>query len=203
MIRHFTDYRAYQSALKRLSRDLFPRAMADTLNSVGKAVHNRSIRNARGRFTLRNTYTVRSIRFSPAKVRSSGKVGYSQTGSISPYLPMQETGATVRARRRRIPIPTRAARTSGLKTKPVARRYRMNQIGRIGRGSKFFFIPLRKPGLFTRKGRRLIMIRDVSVRSYRLRPTHWHTDAVRKFGKRSVMEQVFVREAKKQLGHIR
>lgn len=203
MTRHYTDYRAYQAALKRLTRDGFPKAMAATLNVTGRAVNSRSIRNVRERFTLRNTYTVRSIRFSPAKVRSSGKVGYSQTGSISPYLPTQEAGATIRARRRKIAIPTRAARTSGLKTKPVARRYRMNQIGRVGRGSKFFFLPLRKPGLFTRKGKRLIMIRDVSVHSYRLRPTHWHTDAVRKFGKRSVMEQVFVREAKKQLGMIR
>jgi hypothetical protein len=145
---------------------------------------------------------VRSIRFSPAKVRSSGAVGYSQTGSISPYLPTQEAGATIRARRRKIAIPTKAARTSGLKTKPVARRYRMNQIGRVGQGSKFFFLPLRKPGLFTRKGKKLIMIRDISVRSYRLRPIHWHSDAVRKIT-RPLMEQVFVREAKKQLGLIR
>jgi hypothetical protein len=200
--RHFTDYRAYSAALKRMGRELFPKAMAETLNVAGKITTTRSERNVRERFTLRNTYTVRSIRFSPAKVRSSGAVGYSQTGSISPYLPTQEAGATIRARRRKIAIPTKAARTSGLKTKPVARRYRMNQIGRVGQGSKFFFLPLRKPGLFTRKGKKLIMIRDISVRSYRLRPIHWHSDAVRKIT-RPLMEQVFVREAKKQLGLIR
>jgi hypothetical protein len=203
MIRHFTDYRAYQAALKRLTHDGFPKAMAATINATAKATHNRSLRNVRERFTLRNTYTERSIRFSEARVKSRGHVGYAVTGSKSPYLPTQETGATIRASRRKIAIPTRAARTGGLKVKPVARRYRMNQIGRVGRGSKFFFIPLRKPGLFTRRDKKLVMIRDISVRSYRLRPTRWHGDAVRQFAKRSLIERVYIREAQKQLGMIR
>jgi len=203
MNRTFTSVRAYQRALQKYTKDGLPKAQAATINAVAKAAHNRSLRNVRERFTLRNRYTERSIRFSEARVRSSGRVGYAVTGSKSPYLPLQEKGGTVRARRRRIAIPTKAARTSGLKTKPVARRYRMNQIGPIGRGSKFFFLPTRKPGLYTRKGKRLIMIRDISIRSYRLRPTRWHSEAVSKFSKRSVMNAIFMREAKKQLGQIR
>lgn len=186
-----------------MSGEAFPKAMAATINTTAKAAHNRSLRNVRERFTIRNRYTERSIRFSGARVKSGGRFGYAITGSISPYMPLQETGGTVRARRQAIAIPTKAARTGGVKTGVVARRYRMDRIGRIGGGGKFFFLPTRKPGLYTRKRGKLIMIRDISISKYRLKPTRWHGDAVDQFAKRSIMEAVFEREAKKQLGHIK
>ena len=146
---------------------------------------------------------MRSLRFSPAKVRSSGQIGYAQVGTVSLYLPVQEMGGNIRARRRAIAIPTKAARTGGVKTGVVAMRYRMHKIGKIGKGGKFFFLPTRKPGLYTRKGKRLIMIRDVSVRSFKLKPTRWHRDAVQKFGKRSILEALYLREARKLVGMIK
>jgi len=203
MNHHYTNVKDYQRALKELTKTGFPTAMVDTTNIAARAVHTKGERNIRQKLTLRNQYTMRSLKFSPAKVRSSGEAGYAQTGSVSPYLPIQETGGTVRARRRKIAIPTKAARVGGVKTGVVARRYRMNRIGKVGPGNKFFFMNTRKPGLYTRKGKRLIMIRDVSISRYRLKPTHWHGDAVKQFGKRSLMEQVFIREAQKQLGMIK
>jgi len=203
MNRTFHNVRDYQRALDQLARDAFPKAMAATTNVTAKAVHSKSERNIKQKLTLRNPYTMRSLKLSLAKVRRSGEAGYAQVGSVSPYLPIQETGGTVRARRRAIAIPTKAARIGGVKTGVVAMRYRMRRIGKVGKGGKFFFLPTRKPGLYTRKGKRLIMIRDISVHRYRLKPTHWHGDAVKQFGKRSLMEQIFIREAQKQLGMIK
>jgi len=193
--------------LKKLQKALDPRryaeAGANAVNAMAKAVYSKSERNIRQKLTLRNQYTMRSLRFSPAKVRSSGQIGYAQVGTVSPYLPLQETGGTVRARRRKIAIPTKAARTGGAKSGVVAMRYRMHKIGKVGKGNKFFFMATRKPGLYTRKGKRLIMIRDVSISRYRLKPIHWHGDAVKQFGKRSILEALYLREARKQIGMIK
>jgi len=203
MEHHYINVKDYQRALKELTKTGFPTAMVATSNVTAKAVHSKSERNIKQKLTLRNPYTMRSLKLSLAKVRRSGEAGYAQVGSVSPYLPIQETGGTVRARRRAIAIPTKAARIGGVKTGVVAMRYRMRRIGKVGKGGKFFFLPTRKPGLYTRKGKRLIMIRDISVHRYRLKPTHWHGDAVKQFGKRSLMEQIFIREAQKQLGMIK
>lgn len=208
MNKHYTDYRAYQAALKRLTRDGFPKAMAATINTTAKAAHNRSLRNVRERFTLRNRYTERSIRFSEARVKSGGRVGYAVTGSKSPYLPTQETGGMIRARKRRIAIPTKQARVGGKKSGVVRRKYWMSRMGRLGKGGRFFILwpaggRLKKPGIFTREGKRLIFVRDLSSTGYRLQPTRWHGEAVGKFAKRQLMNAIFIREARKQLGMIR
>jgi hypothetical protein len=51
--------------------------------------------------------------------------------------------------------------------------------------------------------RKLIKVRLLHERSYRVRPTRWHSSAVKQFGKQILMQQVFNREAKKRLGIIR
>jgi len=66
-----------------------------------------------------------------------------------------------------------------------------------------FIAKMNKLGIYQRVGDRLFMVRDLSVKSYHLRRRPWHSDAVKQFAKRSLMEQVFVREAEKQLGMIR
>jgi len=199
-----TDVAAFTRVLKRMGGDGYAKAAAAAVNAQAKAVHHRSLRNIRERMIIRNAYTERSVKFREARAKSGGRVGYAETGSISPYLPLQETGGVIRARRRRIPIPTTGVRRGKSKRGVVISTYRLNKFGRIGgQGSKYFYMNLRKPGIFTRKGKQLLMVRDLSVSRYRLRPLHWHADAVRKFGTRAVAEQVFVREAKKQLGVTR
>ncbi len=191
--------------MNRVNKELLPRAQVGMLNRACKAAHGRSIRNIKSDFTLRNPYTLNSIKFSPAKVRSSGVAGYAVTGSKSPYLPIQETGGTIRAKKSKIPVPTLAGRR-GKWRKPIPPALRMNRMGEIGtEGSKFFFLtsPGGKKGIFTRKGKKkIVKVRDISRRSYRVRGTHWHSEAVKKFGNKRVMGQVFVQEAKKQLAKI-
>ncbi len=41
------------------------------------------------------------------------------------------------------------------------------------------------------------------LKSYRLEPRHWHSEAVKKYGNKRVMGQVFVQEAKRQLGKVK
>ncbi|MBW8003114.1 MAG: hypothetical protein FVQ80_14025 [Planctomycetes bacterium] len=205
-----TDVKSWTRKMNRVNKELLPRAQVATLNRVCKAAHGRSIRNIKSDFTLRNPYTLNSMRFSPAKVRSSGVAGYAVTGSISPYLPIQETGGVVRAKRKRIPVPTTEAR-GGRWSRPILPRYRLKpttQIGRPGKSmyrtkraiGKMFLLP---SGIYIRKGKQLRMVRTLKYKSYRLKATHWHSEAVKKFGNKRVMGQVFVQEAKRQLGKVR
>jgi len=195
--------------------------MAATANVAVHAVDRYSKKLLPQRMILRNEYTMRSLKVSEARVSGrTGRVGYAEVGSISPYLPIQETGGTIRAKRRRIAIPTKAAR-GGSKRGIVRPRFRMNRMGGINRaGSKFFTLYpargpymrhgkmvapiLRKAGIFYRQSKRkLLFVRDIESARIRVKPTRWHSEAVKKFGRQSLMEQVFIREAKKQLGLIR
>ena len=190
--------KAYQAALKSVTKAELPRARSAAINVVARAAHSQSERNIRAKMTLRNKYTLGSLKFYPSKVRSSGAAGYAETGTMSPYLPIQEEGGTVRAKRNKVPVPTTAAR-SGNRQKVIAKRFRMNKLGQLGAaGGKFFYAPFRKPGIFYRPSKkRLVMVRDLTARSIRVKPTNWHTDAVAKFGTQSMMAAAFVREAKK------
>jgi len=215
-----TDVKKYLRQLRELGEQRLPRAMAATSNVAAHAVDHQSHKLLRERFILRNQYTERSLKVSEARVGATGRVGYAEVGSISPYLPLQEMGGTVRARRRRIPIPTKAAR-GGSKRGIVRPRFRMNRMGAINApGSKFFTLypargpymrrgrmvapTLQKPGIFYRQSRhRVLFVRDIQAARIRVRPTRWHRDAVEKFGRQSLLNQIFIREAKKQLGLIR
>ena len=127
---------------------------------------------------------------------------YSKTGTISPYLPLQETGGVIRARRQRIPVPTLAARRGKSRAGVIAPRFRMSKLGQLGRGSKFFFMRLRKPGIFIRQKKRLIMIRDLSIASRRIEPTGWFSEAVKKYHNRRFLEKIYCMEAKKEITRL-
>jgi hypothetical protein len=215
-----SDYKKYLRQLRDLHDRRLPAAQAATLNAAVKAVDHHSHKLIRQKFILRNQYTERGLKVAEARVSGrTGRVGYAEVGSISPYMPLQETGGTVRARRRRIAIPTRAAR-GGSKQGIIRPRFRLNRMGGLNQpGSKFFTLypaagpyrrhgkmvspRLRKAGIFYRQSKRKILfVRDIESARIRVRPTRWHRESVEKFGKRSLLNQVFIREAKKQLGLI-
>lgn len=80
----------------------------------------------------------------------------------------------------------------------------MGAIGTVG--SKFFFMRSSggKKGIFYRKSKKkIVKVRDISRRSYRIKATRWHSEAVKKFGNKRVMGQVFVQEAKGQLAKVK
>ena len=195
--------------LRRLQRALNPKlyaqAQVNALNAVARVVHTTGERNIKQKLIVRAPrYTLGSLRMSPAKVRSSGAAGYAEVGSISPYLPLQETGGRVRPRRRgRLAVPTVAGR-GGSWLRAIPPRLRVKAM----RGQRrFFTLPagprLRQPGIFTRRGKRLLMVRGLGFGSVRVPASHWHTDAVKQFGKQHIINQVFIREARKLLGAIK
>lgn len=173
-------------------------------------------------FTVRNDWPLQSIRFSEARAKSGGKVGYAVTGSTWDPMRMHDQGATVRAHRRRIAIVTTWTREGETKHGISIKRYRLHRLGEVkklrkgqsislGQGHRRkkrkwgqpFITKMRKFGIYQRVGNRLFMVRDLSVKGYTLKRRPWHSAAVKQFAKRSLMEQVFIREAQKQLGMIR
>ncbi|MFW6313671.1 MAG: hypothetical protein ACOC2N_07290 [Spirochaetota bacterium] len=201
-----TDSRAYMQAMRWLARDAIPAAVAETLNTVARAAHNAAERNIRKEFTLRNAFTLRGHRFSESRPKAQIGAMYAQTGHQAEYMAEQEEGFTRKARRRRIPIPTTAARTSRSRSRPVAPRYRMNRLGRMG-GQYFIGRPggnrNKKIGIYQRmRGGRLRMIRDLSVRRYTVRRTNWHTEAVNKFATRRHMAAAWQRAAQRRLRRV-
>ncbi len=202
-----TDVKSWTRKMNRVNKELLPKAMGNALNRACKAAHGRSIRNIKSDFTLRNQYTERSMKLQLSKYKPGRSIDRinATTGSKSSYLPIQETGGVIRARRQRIPVPTLAGRR-GKWRKPIPPSLRMNRMGRIGMaGSKFFFMtsPGGKKGIFIRRGKKkIVKVRDISRRSYRVRGTKWHSEAVKKYGNRRVIGQLFIQEAKRQLGKV-
>ncbi len=206
MIKLKVEEEALKRQLRRYQKDALPKAVAASLNAVSLAAHKQSERNIRTRFTLRNPFTLKSMMLWTAHPKEDIRRINARTGTRSTYLPLQEKGGTVRARRQRIAIPTKFARIKKSKSRAVAKRFRMRSMGQVGPGSKFFMMRNKwgKLGIFTRRTKKEIrMVRDLSVRSFHLRAKNWHADAVRKFNRRSLYMRVFIREAKKGLGRIR
>ena len=206
MIAIRSDTGVWIRKLQRASKEALPRAQAAAINAIARVAHAASGRTLRRVLILRNQYTERSLRISEARVSGrTGRVGYAKAGTISQYLPLQETGGQRRpVRGRKVPVPTLAAR-GGNWRRPILRRFTVGRSVELGRGSKFFVLRTRRgSAIFTRPSkRRLLKVRILGARSYHLKATHWHTAAVRKYATRSLLAQVFVREAKRQLGLIK
>lgn len=191
------EIKQLEHKLRRLSREAIPKAMAAALNRQLDLVNKEQTRNVR-RMTLRTPYTLGSLKVSPAKVRSSGAVGYGEVGSISRYLPLQEAGGKVRARRKVIAIPTPMARVGRSKRGVVASRFRLRNRAR------HFVLPTRsgKRMLVMRQGKRLLWLRDISRRSIRIPARHWHTAAVKRFGTLAVASAAYTKELKREIARL-
>jgi len=195
------DFASWHRKIERMGAEALPKVVAATVNVVAGAAHSRSRGNLRRDFTLRNTWTERSLRYWKANPKERiGRIN-AVTGSASPYLPIQEKGGTVRAKKASIPIATKAAR-GGTKTRVVLKRYRLGSMGSLTRrkGGRFFVARIgRKKGVWTRERKRLLLIQDLSFRSYRVKATGWHSEAVRRFGTASMFQTAFMREARRYL----
>ena len=210
MISVTTDVKAWTRKMNRVNRELLPKAITETVNTAAKGSHARSLKNIKKDFILRNQYTKRSLKLQLSKYKQGRSIDRinATAGSISPYLPIQETGGVIRAKRQKIPVPTLAGR-AGKWRRPIPPRLRMNRIGQIGTaGSKFFFMtsPGGKKGIFTRKGRggkKIVKVRDISRRSYRVKGTKWHSKAVDYFAKAGTFARIFIHHAKRQLGRVK
>ena len=162
--------------LGRLYKAAIPYADVDAKNRIARDLKNNWQGEMRSKFTLRNTFTERSLRV----VKASMQNPVATVGSISPYLDKQEDGGQIRSKGRwGKPVPTAAARigedpsrliSSPYKLKNVRLPKRAHRARRGGRGAanraavvaaaqaggrnRFAFLDLgRRKGIFRVRGR--------------------------------------------------
>jgi hypothetical protein len=206
------DTRAYMQAMRLLGKEVLPEVMAETLNQTADAVTARSLRNLQRRLTVRTKFTTNSLTRAGAKpYRALNKARgtntqrmFSRAGSISPYLGIQDTGDTKRAERSRVPIPTRNARTARSEQRSIARRYNLRNMG-PAKGAYLMGKPQGTDlptGLYERKGRRLIMLRNLAHAQVTVPATRWHRDAADELGSPRLIAARFRRNAQRRLARM-
>lgn len=210
------DTEAYMRAMRRLGNDILPEIIAETLNETADAVTKRSLRYLNSRLTVRTKFTTNSINrpaARPYKALNKAKGHnlqrmFSRAGTISPYLSVQDQGATIRAKGDRVPIPTLNARTGKNLSRSIAGRYNLGRMGDIaGDGRYFIGEPKggnRPLGLYerTNKNHKLRMLRNLESRVVNVPKTSWHTDASEELGSPRFIRARFRRNAERRLKRL-
>lgn len=110
------------SDLKKLAAKAAPFAIRNSLNASAFEARRRWADDIKRSFTLRNTFTERSLRVEKVKGMNPERM-HSRVGSVAPYMGDQERGSTVRGRGRHkaIPAPAAAGQPPGGKRTRVVR----------------------------------------------------------------------------------
>jgi len=194
------EFKEYRRKLNRLTDTAFHEVVAETLNAVGGSANTRQRMNVKERFTLRNRYTERSLRWYKATPKPKLWKINSVVGTISGYMDAHEKGGHRKPKRgKRVPVATLAAR-GGSKKKVIRRKYYAGKLG----PNMFIGTPKggsRPPGIWERyrNNKRLRMIRNLENPTVAIQARHWHTDATKRFTKASVINAAFLRYARKRL----
>lgn len=189
--------------IKKLERDLklmkskaLPYATRSTLNSMAFFARKEAQANIKEKMTLRNTFTVNSVRVDQARGLNIS-TQEAVVGSIAPYMDDQEFGGVKRRRRgRSVSIPTAAsAGQSGARTRLPRAAYKIGAIalrsGRVGRvavnrkqrnaiaiatnlgGFAYLDLGTRKGIFKIAKNGRPTMLHDITRPSVRIPATKW------------------------------
>ncbi len=193
--------------LKKFKNSDVPLAIAMTLTYVADEHQKEVKKTMLNLFTLRNKFTEKSLRKWKARPKRNIKRINSFSGSISPYIAVQDKGGIVRGKRRKYPAPTKRGRTSRSLLKPRAYRYRLSKVGKIQTGEsrqpgKMFYLRTRRAdrrGFFIRTKRAgLKKIYYVAKSSVRVRGTRFWQRANKKIAARSrTIQNRFNRAARK------
>jgi hypothetical protein len=211
-----TEFREYERQLNKVE-GLLGIAAAEGIDSIARLAHAKSMRNLRSMFTIRNRFTEGSMRYyGPSKERARMKLDgiNAVTGTVSDYLPDQDSGArkTPRPGSRYIPMPTLASR-GGRNYQTIMRKFRLSEIGDFRKkGSGFFVLP---SGIYFRQGRKskkprapngspkplrpIVMIRTLGQTSQIIKKREWHTEAMKSIGTRENLAKAFEQAAKRTL----
>jgi hypothetical protein len=205
-------------AMRAISKEALPAAIAETLNRTADATTRRAKRNVERRLTVRTKYTLSS--FSSKRARPyealNKAMGYnidrmfSRAGTFSPYLWKQEDNTTVKSiSGGPLPIPTEAARTSNSMSRPVSKRHRLEPTqslapGAIDDNKKFIGVPRggnRPFGMYLRKNnnKRLVMLRNLDQKEVSIQGVDFFKDALRRFGTAQFIRAQFYKVAKRKL----
>lgn len=194
------EWAKYEKQLKKLGADVYPQVIADTLNQVAGFAHYASQKNLRQKFILRNRYIENGLKFWKANPKKNIEKINAVTGSITPFMGLQEEGGTRKPKKgKSLAIPTLRAR-GGNKASRIKKRYYAGQLSGglfIGKGGK-----TAKLGIFERYGKKknkIRMIRSLAQKTAKVKATHWHTEAMKHYAKGSVIEKEFIRFSKERL----
>ncbi len=213
MFSYESNIKAYNKTLRKISQEGIPRAIAATLTRQAEITNIQARTNLKKKLVVRAKYTTNSLKVSESRPKPRIDAMYSKAGTISLYLPIQEEGGVIRARRKFIAVPTLKARIGGKYTgrrRPMFQLRKAGKINRGGRGSgggKLFYMRPRRagnpPGFFTRKGKKLIRIYTLNRTEMQIKGVNWFSDAVKKYHNRRFLEKVYVMEAKKEIARVR
>jgi hypothetical protein len=196
------DTRSYMIAMRALGRDALPGAVADALNAPAAAIEKRARSNVKRQMTVRTPFTLNSIRHDRrARGANIGRM-FSRVGSISPYLAIHDEGGVIRAKRRRVAIPTLQARVGRNISRRISGKY---ALGRYDDRTRFFTgrpkggnRPL---GIYERyqSNKRLRMIRNLESDQVRIRRRDWFSEPVRRYGTRQFITAQFKGSAQRRI----
>ena len=202
--------------MKRVLKEAYPEAVADTLNDAANAVTKQQIRTVRNKLTTRTKFTTNSMsRKGKALNQARGKSVermFSRAGTFSPYLWLQEEDNVIEGLNGPKPIATLPARTSKNIQKAIKRKYRLKStqslhpgaFGQSGYERLFAGKPKggnRRYGLYERSAnnKKLTMIRNLENESVKIKGIHFHGNAVKKFGTQQYISARFYKNANKRL----
>jgi hypothetical protein len=188
------EAKAFAKKLEKIGKSALGKATARTLTELATRANVRQKINLNKRLIVRTPYTEKSLKMYPASETKSIASQNSVVGSVSPYLEIHDKGGTIRGKRGRIPVPTSALRGSD-RRKKISPKMRMNALGDFGKkGGKFFKIGT---GIYYRKSKsKIVRVRDISKRAYKVKGTRWHTDASRADATMSKISAIFARKAR-------
>jgi len=210
------DVRKLAKDLRLLSASAFSEATAAAINRVAHAANVAQSLNVRKDFTLRNKFTLGSLMMFKASPKKDANKIDALVGSKSPYLPEQESGGeAVGKDGKPVKIMPALASRRGSWDRPVASRFRLKALGPIGRrmgngrmtpkGAQAFWLKggsLKQRTLFYRTGKKLLKVRIATKGPIKIKPTHWHAQAMARFGKPSVMSAAWGVELAKGLSKL-
>jgi hypothetical protein len=193
------EFREYRRKLNKLAGDEFNKVVAETLNSVATVAHIQQIRNVRERFTLRNQYTERSLKYWKATPKPKLWKINAVIGSISDYMKLQEEGGDKKPKSgSRVAVATLQAR-GGNRASKIRKKYYAGKLP----SNSFVGIPkgVMPVGIWERyqHNKKIRMIRNLEHPTIKILPRHWHRDAVQKYANERWIQDAFVINAKRRL----
>lgn len=199
------DIKQVMNLLSLLGDKHLRKATANTINTVARNVIDEQKKNLNDKFTLRNNFTLNSLKLWVASENKDVNDQNAVVGTVSPYLLIQEEGGVVSPQKNHIPIPTTEAR-GGDNTKPVKTKYRLNKI----QGRAFVLEPATPQKTLTRRGlfyrvneKEIVKIRDLEETEIQIKKTNWHSQAVEKWATQKLIEELFRKNAQAEIDSMR
>lgn len=208
------DIRKYMAAMRFISKEALPDAVAESLNAPAEAIEKAARKNVKRDLTIRTKFTVNSIRQDRHARGQNIERMFSRVGSISPYLWMHDKGYKAEGiSGDPLPIPTTEARTSKSIQRAISKKYRIGKNERIQPGM-YSSIPTmftgkpkggdRPYGIYKRANRnnKLVMLRNLEHDDAKIPATHWFSKPVKKYGSMQFIKAQFIKIAKRKLSGL-